>query len=232
MTATSFAAAARAPLPAAINHGVPHEAHGQAHERAHDAHEDDAHDEEPRVAVANVGEFVANDAGQLAVVKQVAQPGGHRHRVAALVYAAREGVELRVVDDVDLGHIHAARHRKVLHNVIDARVLAALQRTGSRGAAYHGGVGEVGNQKPHAHDAHHPGQHLLHLVIDIVPLDGLHRLPVGGVGGDAQGIDDDQEQIDHAQQDAGEEGKQEQALQVVAPLLCVYAYVFHAVSKC
>ena len=124
----------------------------------HDADKDDADDKEACVTVAYVREFVPDDSGQFLVIEQLAQSRCHGYGVAALVDAGGEGVELRIVDDIDLRHIHVGRHAEVLHDVVDARILAALQRTGSCGLSHHCCVECVGDEKPYADDAQYPGQ--------------------------------------------------------------------------
>ena len=174
---------------------------------------------------ADVRQFVPDDACQLLVGQAIANAGRHRHCVALLVDATGKSVELRVVDDVDLRHRHTARHGEVLHDVIDTRVFPALQRTGSCGVAHHAGVGEVGNQEPDGHDAHHEGQcheeglacrHSVEL--QVRALIAIRHL---------MHVHECQEGIHHAENDAGEKEEQQQALHVVAHLLRMNTDVLH-----
>ena len=71
-------------------------------------------------------QLVTDYASQFVVVEAVADACGDGYGIALLVDSAGEGIELRVVDDVNLRHRHSAGHRQVLHDVIDTRILPAL----------------------------------------------------------------------------------------------------------
>lgn len=75
--------------------------------------------------VAYVGKLVADYSCQLVVVQAVDYARGERHGVALLVYSAGKGVELRVIDDVDFGHVHVAGNAQVFDDVVYPRVFLA-----------------------------------------------------------------------------------------------------------
>ena len=173
--------------------------------------------------------LMADDSSQFGIGKALADACSDSHGVSLLVDAAGKGVQHRVVYDVHLGHRHTASHGEVLHDVIHTRILPTLQRSGTSGMTYHGGVEKVGDEEPHAHNAHHPRQHLQHLIIDIIPVDfgvaAIHRVS------DAQRIAYHQEHIYDSQQDAWEQEQEQNGLQIVLHLLSVHAHILHLRCK-
>ena len=211
----------------AVEHGVEHHVHYYAHHRRDDAHEDDARDEHTGVAVADMGELVAQHSRQLVVVERAQQSGGDGHGVALLVDARGKGVELRVVDDVYLGHIHVAGHAEVLHDIVYPRVLPPRERTGSRSGTHHRGVGEVGDEEPHAHDAHHPGSDGHEGAVDgVVVYLGSH-IAIGVSGWRAHRLDDGEKHPHRGKDNQRERQQKQHAAQVVAPYLRHHTNILH-----
>ena len=70
-----------------------------------------------------MGEFMTHHPGQFIVIEQIDETSGECHRITLLIYATGKGVQLRVVDHVDLRHIHATRHGQILHYIIYAHIL-------------------------------------------------------------------------------------------------------------
>ena len=103
---------------------------------------------------------MTDDASQFCIVKAIGETGGDGNGIAVLVDSAGEGVELLIVNNVNLRHIHSTGHAEVLHDVIDAGILATLQGTGAGGMTYHAGIGEIGDAEPQSYSTDHPRQRL------------------------------------------------------------------------
>ena len=77
------------------------------------------------VAVADVGQFVAEHRLDLGVVEPLQQARGHGDRILLLVEAAGEGVERGVVHHLELGHRDAAGNAEVFEEIVEPRLLLA-----------------------------------------------------------------------------------------------------------
>ena len=204
-----------------------HDAHHHRHHSRNDAHKHDAHDEQLRVVVANVRQLVADDASQFVVIEQVHQPRRHRHRVAFCIDAARKCVELWVVDHVNLRHIHVASHAEVLHNVIQAWIFLPTNGACACGMLNHRRVAVVGNDKPHAHDAHYPRQHLHEIGIHSGHVERARPFAVDIVIATFKIMERRQERPHHSQNDERKHCQQQPRQAVVAADLRLHAYIFH-----
>ena len=202
-----LATRSHATISATKNQRVPHDAYSKSHERTHDSHEDDAYDEQAGVTIADVGQLMTNHTSQLVIAETVADASSDGDGIAVVIDAAGKRVELRIIDDINLRHRHTTRHGEILHNVVDARILSTLQRTGSRGLAYHCGIGEVRDGKPDANNHQYPRQDSFHLIVDIVP---IHRydITVSWVTHAKIG-QSNQERIDNSQENAWEKSQQD-----------------------
>ena len=189
--------------------------------------EDDAYDEETRVAIADMRQFVTYDTSQLVVVEAIANAGSHGDGVALLVDATGKGVELRVVDDVNLGHRHTAGHRQVLHDVIHTRILPALQWPGSSSITHYAGVCEVGNHEPDAHDTHDPGQCHEECLVSGHRVKFQMRALIAIAVRHILHVHKGEEGIHHSKYDARKKDEQQQALRIVPNLLGMNANVTH-----
>ena len=91
-------------------------------ERDH-AGEDDRDDQQARVAVDDVGQFMGKHRFHFILVQRLEQPARHGDGVALLVDAARIGVHLIGIDDVELRHGKPARDAEIFKR--DCKVPAA-----------------------------------------------------------------------------------------------------------
>ena len=106
--------------------------------------------------IADVRKLVSEDTGKFFIGEQIEQTGGHGHRIAVLIDAACESIQLWIVNDIDFGHIHIARHTEVFNDVIDARILLSRQRSGTGSLPNHCRIGEESNRKPQQYAADYP----------------------------------------------------------------------------
>ena len=166
---------------------------------------------------------------QFLIVEPVTDASGDCHRITLVIYSAGKGIQHGVIYDVDLGHGHATSHGEILHDIIYARILSALQGTGTRGTTHHTGIHEIGYEKPQPHNAHHPGKYVHHLIVDIRPVD-LTGFAIGRIR-DAQHVDYDEKHIYDTQQDTGKKEQEQQGLHIIGSLLRMYADVFHQPTK-
>ena len=82
------------------------------------------------VAVLDVGELVRHHAREFVVGEHLHDAGGGGDRRVLRVAARREGVGLRIVDEIDLGHRQAGALRQVPHHAeqVRSRALVHLDR--------------------------------------------------------------------------------------------------------
>ncbi len=146
------------------------------HERDH-AGEDDGDDQEPRVAVDDVGEFMRQYRLKFRPVQGVEQPARHRDGVALVVDAARVRVHLAGIDDVEPGHGQAARDAEIFEQIVKLRLFLARHGLGACRHVDDRVVEEIADQRPHRGNAENDGPERH---------DGGHR-KIGGAAGAEHG---------------------------------------------
>ena len=86
-----------------------------------------------RVAILDVRQLMGEDAGQLAIVHEIEDPGRHGDRGVLRVPACREGVRLRPIDDVEAGHRQPGPRGERADNRSETGQLARLELAGAVG---------------------------------------------------------------------------------------------------
>ena len=100
--------------------------------------------------------LVGNDASQLIIVENAQEACCNGDGIRVAVNTRGEGIQLWVVDDVQFGHIHSARHCQILHDIIHSWILFACEGACSCCCPHHGGVCLIGNYEPYGHSANDP----------------------------------------------------------------------------
>src|SRR5262249_49560645 len=93
---------------------------GEKRDHPGDDHRDHQH---AHVAIADVGQLVAEDRFGLGVVERIDQPRGDRDRILLVVHAGGEGVEAVILDHLELRRGDAARDAEVLEEIVEPRLL-------------------------------------------------------------------------------------------------------------
>ena len=124
LAATAAVAVIRAPVAPAEPAVEPHPEQelGEKGDHAGDDHRDHHHAD---VAVADMGQLVAEHRFDLGVVEPGEQPGRHGDRVLLLVHPGGEGVERVALHHLQLRHRNAARDAQVFQQIVEARLLLA-----------------------------------------------------------------------------------------------------------
>src|SRR5712675_3598781 len=138
--------AARRPAPA--ESAVEPHPEDQLREEADDARDDDRDHQHAHVAVADVGELVAEDRLDLGIVEPGQQRGRHRDRILLLVHAGREGVERVRFHHLESGYRDPARDAQVLEQIVEARFLLARHLAPARDGVDHRLVEIIGDDDP------------------------------------------------------------------------------------
>ena len=172
-----------------------------------------------------MGEFVADDACQFFVVQAVADASGHGYGVCLLVDARGVGVQLRVVYDVNLWHIHAACDAQVLHYVVYARIFASGQRACARSVLDNAGVEDVGEGEPRTYTYYNIWHGRQPVLVDVVCVEGGHRVAHLVVADGLKSCGQGKEDPYHAQDDARKRQEQQYTVPVVPVYLGLYADV-------
>jgi hypothetical protein len=142
--APAIAAVAAAPTEAPLEH----QAKDELGEEGDDPGDDDGDHQQAHVAVADVGQFVAEHRLDFGVVKRIEKPGGDRDRVLLLVHPRGEGVEVVILDHLELGRGNAARDAEVLEQIVEPRLLLPRHLAPAGHRVDHALVEFVGDKDP------------------------------------------------------------------------------------
>ena len=102
-----------------------HQAEDHLAEERDDAGDHHGDHQHAHVAVADMGQLVAEHGFHFGIGERLLQPAGHRDGILLLVHPGGEGVERDVVDDLQLRRRDAARDAEVFQEVIKPRLFRA-----------------------------------------------------------------------------------------------------------
>ena len=94
-------------------------------EERHDAGDDDGDHHHAHVAVADMGQLVAEHGFDLGIVEPVEQSGRDRDRILLVAHAGGEGIERVALHHLELGHGDAARDAQIFQDIVEPRFLGA-----------------------------------------------------------------------------------------------------------
>ena len=195
-----------------------------------DSYKYDAHHHKAGIAVLDVGQFVSNDRRQFRIIKLVYKASGQRNGERRNIYAAGEGVQLTVIDNVDLRHLDTARNAEIFDHVVDTQVLLALQRFRVSDMPNNRRIGTVGNDKPKARHRKGEGHGILEVVPDDIPMEGSRLRPrrAGPIPAEpAEKIQSHDSQKHHPEKNHGKHTKEDNRIAVIPPNLGLDTDVFH-----
>ncbi len=142
--AAALVAVARAERKAVVEPQPEHQL-GDEGNGAGDDHGDDHH---AHVAVADMGELVAQHRFHLGVVEKRDEARGHGDRILPRIHAGGEGVEGVDLHHLELGHGDAARDAEIFQKIIEPRHLLARHLAPAGHGIDHALMKEIGDHDP------------------------------------------------------------------------------------
>ena len=150
-----------------------------------------------------------------------------RNRVALFIYTACKSVQLRVVYDVNLWHIHVACHAKIFNDIVDFGIFLTCKRSCSCSGTYHCRICKIRYCKPYSYAHDDPWYGVHEVIVYCCGVKLVYNVAVLVVVSVSEIVYQCEEYPYHAQDYYGKQDQQHYCQSVVAHNLGVHSDISH-----